>query len=133
MEIADYPLAFINMKYGDGHGDFRLIYSDYEDEIAPVEYNPCLEFKKRYTLSKTHMARAAQIHDVSRRQKAANEREIRKYISGKWSACREKYSANSCAAFPGIIKYVANRYRTFVVKEGLPRDEHQIERGPRPS
>ena len=127
MELADSPLAYINMRYGDAHGDFRLIYSDYEDEINPFAYNPCREFKKKYALSKTHMERAAQIHSVALRQKAANERELKKYINGKWKACREKYSSESCSTFPGIIKYVSNRYRTFVEKGGLSRDEGQIE------
>ena len=44
-ELHENPSpVFENMRVGDRYGEFELIFSELEEECAPVAYNPCVEF-----------------------------------------------------------------------------------------
>lgn len=123
LELADTPQAFAGMRYGDLYGPhFSLIYSEYDEYIRNATYNPCLVFKKKWAMPLSVAKRAAELHDVSGRSSAANERELKKYTLAKWSQCRQKGNAGlTCAQ--SVRRFFAERRRIFLEKERVSDDE----------
>ena len=130
LELADAPEAYAKMRPGDGYGDFRLITSDFVDVHArganTSVYDPCAEFKKKWSLPRSVARHAAVLHDVNERGHAANERELKKYVVGKWRQCRERGRASStCAQL--VRDFVTDRYRIFLQKERLPVVDAEVQ------
>lgn len=127
LELADTPEAFSQMRYGDAYGPFfQLIYSDFNELIKNQTYNPCEIFKKKWSLPSAQAKKAAELHDVSGRGSAANERELKKYTSGKWTACRQKgNAATTCAQ--KVRNFFKERYRIYLVKQRTEYTDNVLE------
>lgn len=117
LEVNDVPDAFSGMKYGDGYGGFRLLFSEYENVIANVTYDPCNEFSKHFGPPKAQVSYITKVHNAKEREGAANQRELRKYVREKWSNCRSKRSVATCAET--TRKYITERYKIFLEKEKI--------------
>jgi len=118
LELADTPEAFAGMRPGDYYGSFQLVASDLSDLILNATYNPCKEHKRKWSIPKSVAKRAADLHDVAGRSQAANARELRKYVRGKWEQCRAKGRATATCA-QQTRDFITERYRIFLQKERM--------------
>ncbi|KAH9253551.1 hypothetical protein BASA81_008387 [Batrachochytrium salamandrivorans] len=117
LELADTPEAFAGMRYGDSYGPyFSLVYSEYDEYVRNVSYDPCKIFKRKWAIPMSVAKKANELHDVQGRSLAANERELRKYTNAKWLACRQKGNAGAtCAA--KLRNFFMQRYEIFLDKQ----------------
>jgi hypothetical protein len=102
----------------DYYGSFQLVASDLADLYANESYNPCAQFRRKWQTPKSVAKRAAELHDVSGRSKAANVRELRKFVRGKWEQCRARGKAVATCA-QQTRAFIAERYRVFLSKERM--------------
>lgn len=119
LETNDVPEAFVGMKYGDKHGGFRLVYSDYEFYIQNRTYDPCSEFSGKWSFGRSEMRNVAQVHDYKTRVDNANTRELKKYTKAVWDKCRSKYKSETCQASEMVRKSIAERFEIFTAKSSV--------------
>eukprot|EP00515_Schizochytrium_aggregatum_P006366 CAMPEP_0202072388 /NCGR_PEP_ID=MMETSP0964-20121228/2396_1 /ASSEMBLY_ACC=CAM_ASM_000500 /TAXON_ID=4773 /ORGANISM="Schizochytrium aggregatum, Strain ATCC28209" /LENGTH=257 /DNA_ID=CAMNT_0048639417 /DNA_START=11 /DNA_END=784 /DNA_ORIENTATION=- len=132
LELSDLPEAFVNMRYGDRYGKFRLVYSEYEADIRNTTYNPCTEFNAKWSLAKSAVLGTASLHDYKTRVESANLREVKKFTRAAWDKCRAKYkNPETCLQSETVRKVLNERYANYVDKASVSMDSSGDEEGER--
>mmetsp|Transcript_43910 Transcript_43910/g.70249 ORF Transcript_43910/g.70249 Transcript_43910/m.70249 type:complete len:1012 (+) Transcript_43910:449-3484(+) len=125
LETSDVPEALAGMRYGDQYGGFRLVYSDYENDIANNTYNPCKEFKHKFSLAKSAVLSTAKIHDFKTRVESANLRELKKYTRMAWDKCRVKGKTETCYESEMVRRVCKQRYEDYLDKTSVGMAEEE--------
>lgn len=124
LETNTMPQVFTQLRYGDSYGVFRLIWSDYEEEIKNRTDNVCEEFGLKWAYSKAQMALNGALHNSIDRMESANLRELKKYTKVAWDKCRSKYSREYCFNESEVLRRAfMERYHIYAQKARIDESD----------
>ena len=129
LEVNTLPEVFTQMRYGDRYGSFRMVWSDYEEEVRNISESVCEEFHPRWTYPRAVLERTALLHNTANRAESANLREFKKYTKMAWDKCRLKYSREFCFKDSETLhKAISERVADYATKSRLPTTDEEMEK-----